>query len=67
MIWNLPPTQFLPFTDIEESRPIVLLTSRPAWTAVSAHLAHLPIQHHLEVHEATLAHWDTLLPPFGTF
>ena len=60
-IWNLPVTEFIPFAEIEEDRPVVLLTIEPAWTAVCHHLQHLNIIHQTKVIEATLAHWDTLI------
>ena len=59
-IWNLPIAEFMPFAEIEEDRPVVLLTSGPAWTAVSPKLQHLNIIHQTEVTAATLAHWDNL-------
>ena len=60
-IWNVPVTEYKPFSAIEEDRPVVLLTSEPAWTAVSPHLAHLNIIQKIEVHHATLTHWDELI------
>jgi glycerol-1-phosphate dehydrogenase [NAD(P)+] len=60
-IWNLPVVEEMPFGEIEESLPILLITQEPAWTAVSPHLQQLNILHKLEVQDATLPHWDTLL------
>ena len=60
-IWNLPITEYKPFAEIEENRPVVLLTSGPAWTAVSPHLQHLNIIHKIEVTEATFTHWDAFI------
>ncbi len=60
-IWNLPLTEYILFSEIEDDRPIALLTSGPAWTAVSHHLQHLNIIHQTEVTEATLLHWDALV------
>ncbi len=59
-IWNLPLTEFMALGDIDESRPVALLTSGPAWSAVRKHLTQLPIVWQAEVHEATLTHWDDL-------
>ena len=60
-IWNLPLTEYILFSKIEDDRPIALLTSGPAWTAVSHHLQHLNIIYQAEVHEATLLHWTALV------
>ena len=65
-IWNLPIAEFMPFAEIEEDRPVVLLTSGPAWTAVSPKLQHLNIIHQTEVTAATLAHWDTIQSPVSS-
>lgn len=60
-IWNLPIIEFKPFQEIQEKRPIVLITSGPAWQAVSDRLKHLHTQAQVEPIEATTAHWDSLL------
>ncbi|MDX1415133.1 MAG: iron-containing alcohol dehydrogenase [Candidatus Promineifilaceae bacterium] len=59
-IWNLPAAETMPFTAIEEERPVALLTSGPAWTAVCDRLPQLNIRWQREVVEASLAHWDNL-------
>jgi len=59
-IWNLPRIEFIPFQEIEERRPVILVTNTPAWDAVKNHL-HLPISSYLNVLEATKDHWDRLL------
>ena len=64
-IWNLPVTEYRPFVEIEEKHPVVVLTSEPAWTAVSPHLTHLNIIQKIEVHHATLNHWDDLQSPIS--
>ena len=64
-IWNLPIVEFKPFQEIQEIRPVVLVTSGPAWEAVSDRLAHLPTQAQLEPLEATTAHWDSLITQMG--
>jgi len=58
-IWNLPKVDLLPFSEIDEKRPVLLVTSSPAWRAVQDKL-HLNIAAHIEVTEATTAHWDDL-------
>jgi glycerol-1-phosphate dehydrogenase [NAD(P)+] len=59
-IWNLPITYLMPFSEIEEKRPVLLVTSSPAWDAVKD-LLHLPIDVIVEPREATTFHWDILL------
>lgn len=58
-IWNLPIVQLMPFSEIDEKRPVLLVTSAPAWNAVKDNL-HLNIAARLEVTEATTEHWDAL-------
>ena len=57
--WNLPVTHLMPFFEIEEKRPVLLVTSSPAWEAVKNKLR-LPIVAQVEPSEATTAHWDSL-------
>jgi glycerol-1-phosphate dehydrogenase [NAD(P)+] len=59
-IWNLPLTYLLPFTSIEEQRPILLVTSPPAWDAVKSKLRGLNIAEIIQVLEASTLHWDDL-------
>lgn len=56
-IWNLPVVHLMPFPEIEEKRPVLLVTSAPAWNAVKEHL-HLNLAARFEVAEAITAHWD---------
>ena len=65
-IWNLPFVEFKPFQEIQETRPVVLITSSPAWEAVSGELRQLRIQAQIEPVEATTAHWDVLISQLGT-
>jgi glycerol-1-phosphate dehydrogenase [NAD(P)+] len=58
-IRNLPLTHIMPFSEIEEKRPVLLVTSTPAWDAVKTKL-HLPFVEKVEPIEATMAHWDAL-------
>jgi glycerol-1-phosphate dehydrogenase [NAD(P)+] len=57
-IWNLPKVDLLPFTDIEEKRPVLMVTSGPAWNAVKYNLRGLNITNMIEVTEATTEYWD---------
>jgi glycerol-1-phosphate dehydrogenase [NAD(P)+] len=54
---NLPVAQVQPFAAIKEERPVLLVTSIPAWEAVKEQLR-LPVVARWDVTEATLAHWD---------
>jgi glycerol-1-phosphate dehydrogenase [NAD(P)+] len=60
-IWNLPLTHMVPFSDVEEQRPTLLVTSMPAWNAVNTKLRALNIAQMIEVTAATTFHWDHLL------
>jgi glycerol-1-phosphate dehydrogenase [NAD(P)+] len=59
-IWNLPTTYLMPFSEIHEKRPVLLVTSSPAWNAVKNNLHFQPVAK-VEVTEANTNHWDTLL------
>lgn len=58
-IWNLPQVELMSFSEIEEKRPVLLVTSSPAWDAVKSNL-HLNIAAQVEVIEATTKHWDAI-------
>jgi glycerol-1-phosphate dehydrogenase [NAD(P)+] len=60
-IFNLPQTTLMPFSEIEEHRPVLLVTSAPAWKAVKEHLRGLNVAATIEVTEATTENWDALL------
>jgi hypothetical protein len=47
-IWLIPQIEFIPFPEIEEKRPVALVTSGSAWEAVK-HSLHLPINRQVEV------------------
>jgi glycerol-1-phosphate dehydrogenase [NAD(P)+] len=57
---NLPFVHLMPFTGIGEKRPVLLLTSAPAWNAVKEQLRDLQVVARIEVTEANTAHWDNL-------
>jgi glycerol-1-phosphate dehydrogenase [NAD(P)+] len=50
----------MPFSEIDEKRPVLLVTSAPAWNAVKANLRGLNIIETIEVAEATTDYWDNL-------
>ena len=60
-IWNLPFVEFKPFQEIQERRPVVLITSSPAWEVVRGQLEQLVFLAQIEPLEATTAHWNELL------
>ncbi len=60
-IWNLPKVELMPFSEVEEKRPVLLVTSTPAWNAVKDSLRGLNIAATLEATEANAMHWDSLL------
>jgi glycerol-1-phosphate dehydrogenase [NAD(P)+] len=57
---NLPFVHIMPFSEIEEKRSVLLVTSAPAWNAVNTNLRGLNIVATIEVTEATTDHWDKL-------
>jgi glycerol-1-phosphate dehydrogenase [NAD(P)+] len=58
-IWRVPKIEFLPFAELEEKRPVALVTSSLAWEAVGEDLR-LSIAWRAEPLEATQTHWDAL-------
>lgn len=55
---NLPTVHLMPFSEIDEKRPVLLVTSGPAWNAVKESLRGLNIVETIEVTEATTEYWD---------
>jgi len=53
----------MPFVEIEETRPVALVYSNPAWHAVKEKLK-LPIAWKVEVFEATIENWNRLMENF---
>lgn len=60
-IYNLPLIELYPFSEVEERRPVLLVTSSPAWNAVKEKLGGLNIATRVEVREANTSHWESLL------
>ena len=58
---NLPVASLSPFSEIDEKRPVLLVTSPPAWNAVRDRLPGLRVNARLEPVEATTAAWDSQL------
>jgi len=58
---NLPVVSLSPFSEIDEHRPVLLVTSPPAWNAVKEQLHGLRVTARLEPVEATTAAWDSQL------
>ncbi|MCJ7584619.1 MAG: iron-containing alcohol dehydrogenase [Anaerolineales bacterium] len=63
-IYNLPNTVLLPFSEVEEKQPTLLITSTPAWVAVKGKLRGLNIVATLEPIQATTEHWGELLSTY---
>jgi glycerol-1-phosphate dehydrogenase [NAD(P)+] len=59
-IWNLPTVEFIPFDELEEERPIIVVTTAGAWEAVAEDLQQLTIASRVEVTEASIHHWLNL-------
>jgi glycerol-1-phosphate dehydrogenase [NAD(P)+] len=57
---NLPIVDLMPFSEVIEARPVLLITSSPAWNAVKGYLRGLNVAAMLEVTVATTAAWDSL-------
>lgn len=62
-IWPIPRIELMPLAEIEETRPVALVYSKPAWQAVESKL-HLPIAWKVEVFEATVENWNSLMDGF---
>jgi glycerol-1-phosphate dehydrogenase [NAD(P)+] len=62
-IWPISKIKFMPFVEIEETRPVALIYSNPAWQAVQKKLS-LPIAWKVEVLEASIENWDNLMQDF---
>lgn len=60
VIWPVPKIEIIPFYEIEEKRPVALVTSAPAWKAVEKHL-HLPVVWKTEIAQAVESSWAALL------
>lgn len=56
---NLPFVHLMPFSEVEEKRSVLLVTSAPAWNAVKADLHGLNVVETIEVAEATVEDWDS--------
>jgi glycerol-1-phosphate dehydrogenase [NAD(P)+] len=51
----------MPFSEVDDKRPALLVTSAPAWNAVKDMLSGLNIAAAIEVTQATTENWDSLL------
>ena len=59
-IWNIPNIEFIPFDELEEDRPVIVVTTAGAWEAVAEDLQHLTVADRVQVSEATILHWLNL-------
>ena len=64
---NLPLIDLMPFSEIDDKRPALLVTSGPAWNAVKDNLRGLNITATIEVTEATTEYWDNLQLPITNY
>ena len=62
-IWPIPKIKLMPLMEIQETRPVALVYSNPAWMAVESKL-NLPIIWKAEVFEATIENWNSLMDNF---
>lgn len=58
-VWPIPKIDYLPFSDVHETRPVALVYSNPAWDAVKSRLK-LPVVWQTEAREASEAVWMPL-------
>ena len=56
----VPPVDIMPLTEIDESRDVALITSDPAWDAVSG-LMRLPVVVRKDIADAIEAHWKSMV------
>jgi glycerol-1-phosphate dehydrogenase [NAD(P)+] len=59
-IWNLPLVEFIPFDELEEKHPVIIVTTVGAWEAVADDLDHLDITSRWVVNQATVHQWLNL-------
>ncbi len=59
-IWNLPVVDFIPFDELEEERPVALVTTSAAWDTVKDDLKHLDIVWRADVTEPIVQQWANL-------
>lgn len=59
-VWPIPKIEYRSFTEIDDPRPIILVTSPAAWKAVGSSLR-LNVAARLEPNQAEAAYWDGLM------
>ncbi|MEO7840810.1 MAG: iron-containing alcohol dehydrogenase [Anaerolineales bacterium] len=62
---DLPTVHLMPFSEIDEKRNVLLVTSTFAWNTVKEKLRGLNIVARIEVTEATTEYWDSFLTADG--
>lgn len=60
-IWNIPTIEFIPFDELEEEHPVLLVTTAGAWEAVAEDLQHLNIVSRADISQASVHHWLNLI------
>jgi glycerol-1-phosphate dehydrogenase [NAD(P)+] len=59
-IWNLPVTEFIPFAEIEDKRPALLITNSSVWNSIENQL-HINVTEKVEPATASLKEWAKLV------
>lgn len=63
-IWNIPEIQLMPLAEVNEPRPVLLLTQPAEWERLRSRLR-LSVVNRLEPLSAQMEHWDTLIALLG--
>jgi len=64
LVWPIPKVEFVSLRDWQESRPVALIASRPAWEAVQDRLR-LPLCSQAVPQWADRDHWEALASQLG--
>ena len=59
-IWPVPGIEFRPLDEIDEQRPVILVTTPGAWEAVQHDMRSLKVSRSTRVQDATAPHWMEL-------
>ena len=59
-IWNLPAVEFIPFNELEEDHPVIIVSTAGAWEAVAEDLQQLNLASRVDVNDASVHQWLNL-------